>query len=193
MRFRRRGGGDESTPEPLDLLTAAGAEFLSPLTRFGRSHHVYGSVHRTDYGVYLVVAPHLGPDDPVVAVGWARNDFWAVQIWGFDGHKFHNDYDPDEQQSHPAPSLAKLGWPDPLSYRATLTHAQQGEDRRGVVGANYRMTDGGFMSHEIRAGQALSFHYGDPNPDAADAPVAIAFRLRGKRWEQHLAKTRLAH
>lgn len=190
-RGRGRGRGHSGDPGELDLLAAARAEFLSPLTLFGRSRHVYGSVYRTEVGVYVIVAPHLGTDDPVRGVGWARNDFWAVQVWGFDGHRFHNDYDAQEQAG-PAPSLHGLGWPEPLTYRETLEHAKRDTNRRGIVGANYRMTDGGFQSHEIRATDALSFHYDDPNPNPGDSAVAIEFRLRGKSWERHLSKVRQA-
>jgi hypothetical protein len=33
-----------------------------------------------------------------------------------------------------------------------------------MVRAAYRMTDGGFTSHVIRAAARVEFHYDDPNP-----------------------------
>jgi hypothetical protein len=67
-------------PEGPALLAASRAEYLTPLDQFGPSRHVYGRVHQADSGVYLLVAPRLVSGDPVFAVGWARNDYWAVQI-----------------------------------------------------------------------------------------------------------------
>lgn len=75
-------------PEEPALLAASRAEYLTPLERFGPSRHVYGRVHQAGSDVYLLVAPRLGPGDPVAAVGWARNDYWAVQVRGFDGYGY---------------------------------------------------------------------------------------------------------
>lgn len=82
LRAMDDGAKLRSQEEPA-LLAASQAEFLTPLDRFGSSRHVYGRVHQTSSGVYLLVSSRLGLNDPVTAVGWARNDFWAVQIWGF--------------------------------------------------------------------------------------------------------------
>ena len=97
------------------LLAASLAEWATPLERFGSTHHVYGRVHQSDAGVYLLVSsPSIGPDDPVWGVGWARNDYCAVKVWGFDGDAYRNEYDKHESAAD-APSLESLGWPHPLS------------------------------------------------------------------------------
>jgi hypothetical protein len=175
-----------STEDPA-LLAASRVDFATPLDEFGSARHVYGRVHQAASGVYLLVAPRLGPSDPVAAVGWARNDYWAVQIWGFDGSGFHNDCDPVEPASD-APSLASLGWPHPLSYAHTLAHAKRLSGRPVMVSAGYRMTDGGFTSHVIRAAARVEFHYDDPNPQPSDAVAAIELGLGGDRWERYRAE-----
>jgi hypothetical protein len=129
-------------------------------------------------GVYLLVSPVLGPNDPVAAVGWARNDYWAVQIWGFDGYGYRNEYDPLEAAAD-TPSLESLGWPNPLSYAKTLAHAKRRSDRPVTVNAAYRMTDGGFTSHVIQAADRVEFHYDDPNPQPSDTVAAIELGLVG--------------
>lgn len=186
------GRGDPRSPEEPALVAASRAEFLTPLGRFGPSRHVNGRVHQASSGVYLLVAPHLGPDDPVFAVGWARNDHWAVQIWGFDGYRFRNDCDPLEPAAD-APSLGSLGWPHPLSYADTLAHAGRLSGKPVMVSAGYRMTDGGFKSHVIRAASRVEFHYDDPNPQPGDTVVAIELGLGGDRWERHLAEIRASN
>ena len=177
------------SPEEPALLAASQLEYLTRLDRFGASRRVYGRVHQAASGVYLLVAPHLGPGDPVFAVGWARNDYWAVQIWGFDGNGYRNDRDPLEPTAD-GPSLASLGWPHPLSYANTLAQARRLAGKPVMVSAGYRMTDGGFTSHVIRAAARVKFHYDDPNPQPGDAAAAIELGLGGETWERHLAKIR---
>jgi len=189
MRWGAGRNGPRNPEEPA-LLAASGAEFLTPLNRFGPSRHVYGRVHQAGSGVYLLVAPsHLGPDDPVTAVGWARNDYWAVQSWGFDGYGYRNDCDPLDPAAD-APSLASMGWPHPLSYADTLAQARRLSEKPVMVSAVYRMTDGGFKSHVIRAYTRVEFHYDDPNPQPDDTVAAIKLGLGGDRWERHLAEIR---
>jgi hypothetical protein len=171
------------------LLTASRAEFLTPLDQFGSARHVYGHVHEAGSGVYLLVAPRLGPNDPVAAVGWARTDYWAVQIWGFDGRGYHNDCDPLEPAAD-APSLSSLGWPHPLSYAATLARAGQLSGKPVMVVSTYRTTNGDFKSHVIRAAARVKFHYDDPNPQPGDIAAAIELGLVGDRWERHQAEIR---
>ena len=137
--------------------------------------------------MYLLVAPHLGTNDPVTAVGWARNDYWAVQIWGFDGYGYRNECDPLEPAAD-APSLENLGWPHPLGYADTLAQAGRLSEKPVMVSAAYRMTDGGFTSHAIRAATRVEFHYDDPNPQPSDTVAAIELGLAGDRWERHLAE-----
>jgi hypothetical protein len=177
------------SPKEPALLAASRVEYLTPLDRFGASRHVYGRVHQAGSGVYLLVAPHRGPNDPVFAVGWARNDYWAVQIWGFDGYGYRNECDPLESAAD-APSLASLGWPHPLSYADTLAQARRLSGNPVMVRAGYRMTDGGFTSHVIRAAARVEFHYDDPNPQPSDTVAAIELGLVGDRWERHLAEIR---
>ena len=172
-----------------DLLIASRMEFLTPLDRFGHSRHVYGRVHQAVSGVYLLVAPRLGAGDPVFTAGWARNDYWAVQVWGFNGKGYRNECDPLEAPAD-APSLASLGWPHPLSYAETLAHAKTLSGKPVMVSADYRLTDGAFTSHEIHAAPRVKFHYDDPDPEPTDTVVAIELGLGGDRWEQHLAKIR---
>jgi hypothetical protein len=155
-------------------------EYLTPRDRFGPNHHLYGCVYRTDSGTYLLVAPHLGEDDPVFAVGWARNDYWAVRVWGFNGCAYTNDRDPDAAPADP-PSLELLGWPDPLSYAKTLACAKGLSNERVMVSASHRLTDGGFISHQIHAAPRLKFHFDEPNPEPADSVAAIELRLGGPR------------
>jgi hypothetical protein len=169
------------------LLAASGQEYLTPRDRFGPTQHLYGRVYRSEAGVYLLVAPHLGANDPVFSVGWARNDYWAVQVWGFDGDGYRNDCDRDAV-ARDAPSLVALGWPHPLSYAETLACAKRLSHGRVMVSANYRVTDGGFESHVIHAAPRAKFHYDEPNPRPADTAVAIELGLGGRRWEQHLAE-----
>jgi len=176
-------------PEEPALLAASRAEYLTPLERFGPSRHVYGRVHQAGSGVYLLVAPRLGPGDPVAAVGWARNDYWAVQVRGFDGNGHRNERDPLEPATD-APSLESLGWPHPLRYADTLARATRLSGRPVVVSADYRMTDGGFTSHMIRAAARVKFHYDDPNPQPGDTAAAVELGLAGDRWERHLAEIR---
>jgi hypothetical protein len=183
------GDAELGSPEEPHLLAASRAEFLTPLDRFGASRHVYGRVHRAGSGVYLLVAPHLGPSDPVFAVGWARNDYWAVQVWSFAGHGYRNDCNPLESATA-APSLASLGWPHPLSYADTLAQAQRLSWKPVMVASVYRTTDGGFTSHVIRAAARVEFHYDDPNPQPGDIAAAIQLGLAGDRWERHLAEIR---
>ena len=184
-----KDGARLRSPEEPALLAASRAEFLTPLDRFGSSRHVYGRVHQAGSGVYLLVSAHLGPNDPVAAVGWARNDYWAVQIWGFDGYGYRNECDPRET-AEDAPSLASLGWPHPLSYADTLAQAKQLSEKPVMLSAVYRMTDGGFTSHVIRAAARVEFHYDNPNPQPDDTVAAIELGLAGDRWERHLAEIR---
>jgi hypothetical protein len=170
-------------------LAAARAEYLTPLDRFGPTRHVYGRVHQAPSGVYLLVAPRLGPNDPVAAVGWARNDYWAVHIWGFDGRGYHNDCDPLAPAAD-APSLSSLGWPHPLRYAEALAQATRMLGKPVVASSTYRMTDGGFTSHVIRPAARVKFHYDDPNPQAGDTAAAIELGLAGDRWERHAAEIR---
>jgi hypothetical protein len=162
-------------------------EYLTPRDRLGPNQHVYGRVYRTDSGVYLLVAPHLGENDPVFTVGWARNDYWAVQIWGFNGSAYRNDRDPDAASSDP-PSLETMGWPDPLGYAEALACAKRVSDGPVMVSAGYRFTDGGFMSHAIHAAPRVKFHFDQPNPKPGDPVVAVELGLGGERWERHLAE-----
>jgi hypothetical protein len=177
-----------SQEEPA-LLAASRAEFLTPLDRFGPSRHVYGRVHQASSGVYLLVSPRLGPNDPVTAVGWARNDYWAVQIWVSAGRGYRNECDPLEPAVD-APSLESLGWPHPLSYAGTLAQAQRLSKRPVMVCAGYRMTGGGFTSCVIHAAGRVRFHYDDPDPQPGDTVAAIELGLAGDRWERHLAEIR---
>jgi hypothetical protein len=139
--------------------------------------------------VYLLVSPHLGPDNPVYAVGWARNDYWAVRVWGFHGYGSRNDYDPLEAAAD-MPSLESLGWPNPLSYATTLAHARRLSGNPVMVSSTYRLINREFSSHTIRAANRVEFHYDDPDPQPSDTAVAVELGLGGDRWEQHLAETR---
>jgi hypothetical protein len=177
------------SPEEPAVLAASRVEYLTPLDRFGASRHVYGRVHQAASGVYLLVAPHRGPNVPVTAVGWARNDYWAVQIWGFDGYGYRNDCDPLESATD-SPSLGSLGWPHPLSYADTLAQAERLSGKPVMVASVYRMPDGGFTSHVIRAAARVEFHYDDPNPEPSDTVAAIELGLVGDRRERHLAEIR---
>ena len=116
---------------------------------------VYGRVHQASSGVYLLVSPRLGPNDPITAVGWARNNYWAVQIWVSAGRGYRNECDPLEPAAD-APSLESLGWPHPLSYAGTLAQAQRLSKRPVMASAGYRMTDGGFTSCVIHAAGRVS-------------------------------------
>ena len=177
-----------SVEEPA-LLAASRAEYLTPLGRFGSSRHVYGRVHQAVSGVYLLVAPKLGTDDPVFAVGWARNDYWAVRVWGFDGYAYRNECDPLEADAD-APSLGSLGWPHPLSYADALAQATRLSGRPVMVISVYRTIDGAFASHVIRAAARVQFHYDDPNPRPGDTVAAIELGLAGDRWVRHIAEIR---
>ena len=137
----------------------------------------------------MLVSPRLGTNDPVTAVGWARNDYWAVQIWGFDGYDYRNECDPLEPAAD-APSLGSLGWPHPLSYADTLAQAKRLSERPVTVSAVYRTTDGGFISHVIRAAGRVELHYDDPNPQPGDTVAAIELGLVGDRWERHFTEIR---
>jgi hypothetical protein len=187
MPERRRWRLGRSTASDNDLVAAARREYLTPRDVFGPARQLYGRVHRSDSGIYLLVAPHLGEGDPVVAVGWARNDHWAVRIWGFDGHGFTNDYEEDAAEAEP-PSLRVLGWPWPLTYADVLAAARDRTSRRVMVTARYRGTDGAFQSHVIEAGPRVMFHYDDPDPQPSDRAAAVELGLGGPRWEQHLAE-----
>ena len=134
----------------------------------------------------------MGPNNPVFAVGWARNDYWAVQIWGFDGYDYRNEFDPLEVATDP-PSLASLGWPEPLSYQETLAHAKARSGRPVMVTAGYRLTDGEFTSHVIQAPDRVKFYYDDPNPQPADTVAAIELGLAGDRLDRHLAEMRASN
>jgi len=190
LMYLRAMDGDpgQRNPEEPALLAASRAEFLTPLDRFGPSRHVYGRVHHAGSGVYLLVSPRLGPDDPVTAVGWARNDYWAVRVWGFDGYGYRNECDPHESAADP-PSLGSVGWPDPLSYADTLAQAKRLSGKPVMVRSVYRMTDGAFASHVIRAAR-VELHYDDPNPQPGDAVAAIELGLVGDRWDRYLAEIR---
>lgn len=89
-------------------------------------------------------AVRQGPRGLISSVGWARNHYWAVQIWGVNGYGYgyRNGCDPLEAAAD-APSLDSLGWPHPLSYADTLGHAKRLSKRPVMVSADYRMTDGG--------------------------------------------------
>jgi hypothetical protein len=171
------------------LRAASRREYLTPRDRFGPTHQVYGRVYGAGRGLYVLVGPHLGPDDPVFAVGWARNDYWAVRVWGFDGEGFRNDFDADAPGTD-EPSLAADGWPHPLRYAETIARAEHRSPRRVMTTAGYRLTDGAFTSHEVLAASRVKFHYADPNPAPEDTPVAVELGLGGRRWEQHLAEVR---
>ena len=187
-----RAMGDDAelrSPEESPLLAASRAEFPTPLDRFGASRHVYGRVHQAGGGVYLLVAPRLGPSDPsprwagrAMTIGQSRSGALTVAATA-------NDCDEVEPASN-APSLASLGWPHPLSYADTLAQAARLSGRPVMVRSVYRMTDGGFTSHVIRAAARVEFHYDDPNPQPGDIAAAIELGLVGDRWERHLAEIR---
>jgi hypothetical protein len=190
MRGRRDAGRNgPGNPEEPALLAASRAEYLTPLGQFGLSRHVYGCVHQAGSGVYLLVAPRKGPGERVHAVGWAHNDYWAVRVWGFDGHAYRNERDPCEPASD-APSLEILGWPHPLRYADTVARAARLAGKPVMAIAHYRTTHGGFISHEIRAAARVRFHYDDPNPQPGDTASAVELGLTGNRWERHLAEVR---
>lgn len=188
-RLGRFGLGRRGAPAETKgaLLAASRQEYLSPLDRFGPSEPLYGRVYSSEAGVYLLVASHLGANDPVFSVGWARNDYWAVQVWGFDGDGYRNDCDRDAVAAD-APSLEPLGWPHPLSYAETLARAKRLSKGPVMVSARYRLNDGGFKSHVIHANPRVEFHYDEPNPKPADTAVAIELGLGGRRWKQHVAE-----
>lgn len=192
MAIRGRREADRSgpgNPEEPALSAASRAEYLTPLGQFGPSRHVYGCVHQAGSGVYLLVAPRRGPGNLVHTVGWARNDYWAVRVWGFDGHRYRNGRAPCEPSSH-APSLEILGWPHPLRYADTAVRAVRLAGKPVMASARYRTMDGGFISHEIRAAARVRFHYGDPDPQPGDTAIAVELGLTGNRWERHLAEVR---
>ena len=146
----------------------------SSLDRFGPSEPLYGRVYRSEAGVYLLVAPHLGANDPDISVGWACNDYWAVQVWGFDGDGYRNDCDRDAVAAG-APSLEALGWPHPLSYAETLARATRLSKGPVMVSARYRFTDGGFKSHVILAGEA-------PSPITMMPNMAMGAFISARAW-----------
>jgi hypothetical protein len=182
--FGRRGA--HLTSESA-LLAASRHEYLTPRDRFGPARQLHGRVYKSEAGVYLLVAPHLGAHDPVFSVGWARNDYWAVRVWGFDGNGFRNDFDPDAVATD-APLLQTLGWPHPLGYGETFACAKRLSDEPVMVSARYRFTDGEFESHIIHAAPRVTFHYDEANPRPADIAVAIELGLGGRRWEEHLVE-----
>jgi hypothetical protein len=118
-----------------------------------------------------------------------RDGYWAVQIWGFDGRGHRNDCDPLESAAD-APWHSSLGWPHPLSYADTLAQATRLSGKPVIVVSGYRMTDGGFKSHVIRAAARVEFHYDNPNPQAGDTVAAIELGLVGDRRERYLAEIR---
>jgi hypothetical protein len=77
-----------------------------------------------------------------------------------------------------------------LSYADTLAQAKRLSGKPVMVNAAYRMTDGGFTSHVIRAAARIEFHYDAPNPQPSDTVAAIELGLTGDRWERHLAEIR---
>jgi hypothetical protein len=78
------------------------------------------------------------------------------------------------------PSLRFLGRPEVLSFEAVKDFERRRLSALQALGmekAHYRVTDGAFMSVEIKGADGLFYIYGSNEVGPDDLPVAIEFRL----------------
>ena len=165
----------------MDLLTASTMPFPTPRAAFGESRLLEGSeqVYAASDGLYLWVGNHLGPNELVHTVGWAKSDFWAVFLWGPLATSHDNPH--SKTEGTPAPSLASLGLPDPLEFSVTLEALRETRHERTwppLQSVSYRWTDGRVVSHHLTDGR-ITLHYERANPRKRDLPVAIGIELQG--------------
>lgn len=135
-------------------------------------------VFTCDNGLYLMANRNFGDGDPVWGVGWAESDHWARRVWGNPSGT--GDLDDIPPAQWPLPSLVDIGRPESLSYGSVLAFEQSLPGARAGLAANgnYRVTDGGFLSAELRGIGGLIRHYfGTNEPMQSTLPVAIEFRL----------------
>jgi hypothetical protein len=164
----------------VDLVAASTMPFLTPRAAFGPSRKLDDEVFSIGHGIYLWVGNHLGPNQPVHDVCWAKSDFWAVFLWG--PLRTSRDNPHDKAEGPPAPSLTAFGLPDPLEFAVTMSAMQalrKGQTWPPVQSASYRISaDGSLISNEITDGR-ITIHYERANPRKRDLPVAIEIGLEG--------------
>jgi hypothetical protein len=128
----------------------------------------------------LMTNPRYGDDDPVYAVGWAQSDYWARRAWEVP---FGGELTSPSPQWSSSPSLQFLGRPARLSFGSVcgFERAQRGTETALFGCARYRVTDGAFMTFEIRGIDAVVYFFGSNEPETEDEPVALEFRLQEER------------
>src|SRR5260370_19727250 len=165
---------------------------LAPLVSFGPSRQLDDEIFSVGDGLYLWVGNHLGPNQPVHDVCWAKSDFWAIFLWG--PLRTSKDNPHDRAEGPPAPSLAAFGLPDPLEFAVTksaMEALRKGQTWPPLQSASYRISaDGSLISHEITHGR-ITIHYERANPRKRDLPVAIQIGLEepGKQMDILIAQS----
>jgi hypothetical protein len=111
-------------------------------------------------------------------MGWAESDYWAQRAWVTP---FPGGLEAPAPRWGPPPSLRFLGRPEVLAFEADkeferprLT-ALQAAVRLEM--ARCRVTDGAFMSVEVRGADGLIYFYAPNEVRPDDRPAAIEFRL----------------
>jgi hypothetical protein len=157
----------------------AGRWRWSPRTAFPPSNVLSGELFSCGSGLYLMINPRRGDDEPVWAVGWAESDYWARRVW--ERPPFAGDLkQPPQAQWRPPPSLVFLGRPESLAFATVLEfeRARAGKAKKaGLADVAFRFTDGGILCYNVNSTDGLTYKYGSRDPEPDDDPVALEFRL----------------
>jgi hypothetical protein len=151
----------------------------SPRTAFPQSNVLNGELFSCGGGLYLMINPRRGSDDPVWAVGWAESDYWARRVWEkppFPGDL--NNLPPP--QWRPPPSLEFLGRPGSLAFAAVLRFERARANiarRAALADVTFRFTDGGILYYNVNGTDRITYKFASSDPKPDDEPVAIEFRL----------------
>lgn len=143
---------------------------LEPLASFGETRTLSPRVHAVGSGLYVMTRE----DNLAYAVCWAESEYWARRV---------GDLPYTGELVPPFPtddllSAESLGLTAGLEYGAILAHERE-QPQFSVISyhANYRMTDGAFISLEIDGANRTQYHFGSTKPKKHDRPVAIEFKL----------------
>lgn len=175
MRERQRGAVLGA-----DLATLVMKKRWSRRAEFPASSCIDDRLFSCGNGIYLRTNPYFGEGDPVLAIGWAESDYWAIVAWGHPPLPAEDD--PPLPSWRPPPSLEFLGRPDALNFdRIRLFEASQPSARTvNLVTGAYRLTDGSFRYCSINGSNGITYIYGTPNPRKDEEPVAVELWLPEK-------------
>lgn len=149
----------------------------SPRAAFGPSNGLSERLYALGNGFYLRTNPRRSSEELVLSVGWAESDYWAMRCW--DNPPYRGDLSIPPAQWGPPPSLVFLDRPEHLTFESVCQFERERLSKPSVtmVNARYRMTDGAFLSIEVRGSDGVLYYFASTGPEPADEPVAIEIRL----------------